>query len=390
MKKYLLLLLVLLVGCKTTNSSSVGDSSTVTSAGDSSTVTSVTSSSTSSSVIEESSSAPEVVYGIPTPATGFYMKDADIIEESNKDRYLLYLTNAEAGEEDNVIAIRKGTFDAENGYAYSAEHLVLTPSSTGWDKNLSSASISKGDFNYAGNSYSYLLAYGGSVVADKAYSIGLAVANNPLGTWTRVGTEPVIKYEPAIYGSTYSGFYAPSLVNLSQTSIMRLFYTWADAYGHFTYFVDFDASDLSDIDIEGFVMVPTNGDLDSGDAVTMIPNADFAYDAESEEFYMIKDYSPAASKAPKVSIKIELAKISEEELYTTDIGEGWESLNVWIFLDTPNSDWERLYSGTIVSDEYGHLLTSEKIEVIYNISDLEQNTPSYIFTQRLVETFYEV
>ncbi|HAK05352.1 MAG TPA: hypothetical protein DCM23_01450 [Firmicutes bacterium] len=353
-----------------------------------STTTSTTSTITSVSTTSTTSEEP-IEYGLPVPATGHYMKDADVIEAEDGDRLLVYTTNAESGEEDNVIAIREGVYSTGNGYLYGEEHVIVTPSASGWDQYIGAPSITKGTFEYNSVDYAYLLAYHGTTSATEvSNSIGLAVTNDPLGTWFKVGSAPVLEYDADVYGESYMGFHAPSLINMSKTSMIRLFYTWADAYGHYSYFVDFDAMNLNSIDLSGYVMVPNNGNLTSGDPETMIPNGDFAYDGVNHDVFMVKDYSPAASQQPRVSTRIELAYIAEDELYTTDQGDGWVSLEVYIFVDTPEGLYERLYSGAIVSDEFGHMLATSPIEVIYNISELEADNPNFLFTQQLATITY--
>lgn len=330
-----------------------------------------------------------VTYGLPVPATGYYMKDADIIQEGT-NRYLVYTTNSAAGEEDNVIALRKGTFSAGNGYSYGAENIVLAPSTSGWDQYISSPSIVKGNFTYNSTNYTYLMAYQGTDKANEtSFSIGLAVSNNPEGTWVKVGSTPVVEYNRTVYGESYNGYYAPSLINLNKQSLIRLFFTWADAYGHFAYFVDFDAANLSNIELSGFAMAPNNGNLSTGEDVTMIPNADFAYDAVNHMFYMVKDYSPTPSREPRVATRIELARIAEAELYSAVPGLGWASLRLFDMFDTPDTMYERLYSATLISDEFGHLISSTLIEIVYTVSDLEADNVDYVFSQKLLSFIYE-
>lgn len=330
-----------------------------------------------------------VVYGLPEPALGFYMKDADIIQEGN-NRYLVYTTNSASGEEDNVIALRKGVFSAGNGYAYGAETVVLTPSASGWDQFISAPSIVKGDFSFNSTNYSYLMAYQGTnLSSETSYSIGLAVSNNPEGSWVKVGSAPVLEYNRTVYGESYAGFYAPSLVNLNKDNLIRLFFTWADAFGHFTYFVDFDAANLGSIDLSGYAMVPNNGNLSTGEDVTMIPNADFAYDSVNHMFYMVKDYSPTPSREPKVATRVELARIVEAELYSAKPGLGWASLRLYDMFDTPDTLYERLYSATLISDEFGHVISIDEIEIVYTVSDLEADNVDYIFSQHLLTFIYE-
>ena len=333
--------------------------------------------------------ARPVVYGLPEPALGHYMKDADIIQEGS-NRYLVYTTNAASGEEENVIALRKGVFSTGNGYAYGEESIVLAPSVNGWDKFISAPSIVKGNFNYNNVSYSYLMAYQGTNLStERSYSVGLAVTNNPESNWVKVGSAPVLQYDRTVYGESYAGFYAPSLVNLNKNNLIRLFFTWADAFGHFTYFVDFDATNLGSVELSGYAMVPNNGNLSTGEDVTMVPNADFAYDAVNKMFYMVKDYSPTPSREPRVATRIELARIVEAEFYTAKPGLGWASLRLYDMFDTPDTMYERLYSATLITDEYGHVIAINKMEIVYTVSDLEADNVDYVFSQKLLAFIYE-
>ncbi len=332
---------------------------------------------------------PEIIYGIPEPESGRYMIEADVIDDGT-NRLLTYVTNTESGVEDNVIALRIGQNSMSDGYVYGDEIVAITPSADGWDQFIGGPSVVKGNFSYQGMNYQLLMAYQGtSSTQDNAYSIGLAVAQFPQGPWTKVGTEPVLAYDSGIYGESYAGHYAPSLVNLDHDGVIRLFYTWADAYGHFTYFVDFDASDLDQIDLSGFAMMPINGNLSSGEDVTMIPNADLAYDSTTNTFYAIKDYSPTPSREPMVATRIELAWILEEELYTAIPGLGWRSLRLYDMFDTPDTLYERLYAGSIVSDMFGHVIDPDRIEIIYNVSDLEADNTDHIFSQKLLTFIFE-
>ena len=133
---------------------------------------------------------PEIVYGLPVAATGHYIKDADVLDDGNT-RYLVYTTNEESGENDNVIAVRSGKLDAQKGWAYGDEKIVLRGSAGAWDANIGSASIVKGNFAYNGADYDWLMAYCATKQTnDTQQQIGLAVANDPCGTWTKVGNKP--------------------------------------------------------------------------------------------------------------------------------------------------------------------------------------------------------
>lgn len=325
--------------------------------------------------------APVVlVYGLPQPEEGFFMRDADVIQDGS-DRYLVYLTNKTKASEDNVIAICKGEL-TEQGWLYGEQQIILEASEAGWDQYLGSASIVKGEFALAGEQYHYLLAYQGTTSSNGvANQIGFAVAADIMGPYVKVGTAPVVAYDAAVYGANMVGCYAPSLINYNKVSGIRLFYTLADAYGHFAYFMDFDLSDLSNI--HGVkAMVTNKGALQGGDAVTMFPNADFAYDATNQKFIAVKDVSPSPALKPSFADEFELCFIAEEELYTTDEGEGWISMDYQDFFDL---EVNRAYSACIVSDMYGHILAGD-FEIIFN--DCETGN-EYLFTQHFVSYFSE-
>ena len=51
----------------------------------------------------------ETVYGLPVAEEGRYITNSDVFME-NGNRYLVYTTNETAGEKDNVIELRTGTY----------------------------------------------------------------------------------------------------------------------------------------------------------------------------------------------------------------------------------------------------------------------------------------
>lgn len=321
------------------------------------------------------------VYGLPVALEGFYMRDADMLQDGDT-RYLIYTTNKTKAEEDNVIALRTGIKETD-GWVYAEQKVLLEASETGWDQYLGSASITKGEFTYGGETYSYLMAYQGSAMSNQtANQIGFAVAKTIDGTYVRVGNAPVVTYDAAQYGANMVGCYAPSIVNYNKAGGVRVFYTLADAFGHYAYFMDVDATNLDKV--KGVkAMITNKGNLQSGDAVTMFPNADFAYDDVNKVFYAVKDFSPTPSTKPSFADEFELCHIQEEELYTTDEGNGWVSD---VYKDYIDLDAERVYSGSIVTDMYGHMLTGN-IVIIYNVCEIGND---YLYTQMFKEFTYVV
>ena len=325
--------------------------------------------------------------GLPTPEVGFYIKNADLMQEGDV-RYLTYIANKTQGEEDNVIAVRKAVKDVD-GWIYGEEAIVLEGTVGAWDEYVTSASMVKGQFVYQGSEYQYLLVYAATSKANETCNeIGLAVANDPTETFVKVGEQAIITYDEAIHNS-FVGCSSPSAVNYNKVAGIRIFYTYADAYGAFARFHDIDCSNLdmvASVDAAYTIHMTNKGNLQGGEDVLMFPNGDFAYNAAEGTFVCVKDVSPAGSTNPKVATAIELAWIAEAELYTTDVEVGFTSLGAYDGFDL-GTTYERVYNASLVSDEYGHVL--DIMEVVYNVADLEVDNADYIYSQHLRELVLE-
>ena len=346
---------------------------------------------------DHSECKPEPHYGLPELEMGYYMKDADVLDDG-ENRVLLYVTNGEQAEEDNVVATRTATYVEEKGWLYGEESIALVGEAGAWDEFIGSAALVKGEFEYGDVEYSWLMAYCATPNAnDTQYEIGLAVATEIGGTWVKVGDRALIEFDEAVYGAGCVGCYAPSLVNLNGESAIRIYYTYADIYGHFAQFIDINASDLdalytdaakNDVNLmSGTCHVPTNGNLSGGDAELMFPNGDFAHC--NGKVIAVKDYSPTGALTPSYAQKIELGYIAEAELYTAEIGYGWVSYKLWDFADTPDMAYERLYGACVVTNAYGHVAEEGALEIIYNVCDLEMDNEYWMFSQHLVTLVYE-
>ena len=316
-------------------------------------------------------------------ALGWANSDPSAIQLDSGERYLYYTSNQTMFSDDYAIVVRKG--EKVNGeYQYTGRKTLITPSESGWDAyHVGSADVVKGAFAYNGKTYSYLMAYQANAdeFEEKCFEIGLAVAETPDGEWIKVGDKPILTNYATQSGDSVLGYYAPSLVSNDKGGNVKLFYTYGDAYGHFQYFVDLDCSNLNNIPAFGSIVLSGNG-LATGEGIVMFPNADFVYDSENERYYVVKDFSPSADTLPRKAYQIELAYVEEYNLYTADLGYSFTSLEVinGFTVMGDRDGWERLYSGTIVSDEFGGKLGSE-IEILYNACDIEMNEPEdYLWT----------
>ena len=233
-----------------------------------------------------------VVVGLPANKVGFYMINSDVIQEGDT-RYLTYITNKTQGEQDNVVAVAKATKNAE-GWVYEDQVVVLEGTVGGWDEYITSASIVKGVFSYKGQAYSYLMVYAATSKSNETCNeIGMAVANSPVEGFVKVGEEAIIKYNRAVYNDFY-GCSAPSAVNYDKASGIRIFYTYADAYGAFARFYDVDCANLDavePVDASYTIHMTNKGNLQGGEDVLMFPNDDFAYNAAEGKFVCVKMYA---------------------------------------------------------------------------------------------------
>ena len=326
---------------------------------------------------------------------GYYTSEASVVQAEDGTRYVFYTSNETEYIQENVIAMRVGTRGSDGGSTYGDKQIVLRATAGGWDAyNLGAPDVVEGSFAYNGTTYNYLMAYQATSTANEtAYSIGFAVAASLTGEWVKVGTEPVVEYDAAIYGN-YVGYYSPSLIANTETNV-RLFYTWADAYGHYTYFNDIDCTDMADLGVSGYAMLPSDGLTSNESAVpTQFANGDFAYDAATERLYVVKDVSPAAAARPYTATQIELAWIDVNELYTAAAGDGWQSLKVFTYTDTigvyNGGGWERIYSPALVSATDGSVLSAETFDIVYTASDLASLNEYYVFSPSLHPLTYTV
>jgi len=332
---------------------------------------------------ENSEYSDPKTYVKPIVRDTFYERDADIIQEGEY-RYQIFTTNKTNADTDSVIAIRRGTKEGAD-WTYGNYIVAVEGSEAGWDRFIGTASVVKGAFTKNGETYNYLMAYcASSKTTETANQIGFAVAKEIMGEWTKLGTEPIFTFDQSL--ASVNGCYAPSLVNPSKQGAVRLFYTYADAFGHFARFADIDMTDLDNIEIDQNNMLPFEG---SSDSDGMFPNSDWAYDATNGKYYVAKDISPAPEGTSHYANEFEIVSIDEDELYTTDQGNGYSKVVSYDYEKLSLNQTDRMHSASIVTDEYGCISSVSVIEINYSFCSAQAgNTTDYLFTQRLRDVTY--
>lgn len=306
---------------------------------------------------------------------GFNTKDASVIQEDENTRYVVYASN-ETAKGKQVFAARKAIKE-NNKWNYQEKHVILRPSidEEAWDQAIFQPSVVKGKFNLSGTEYHYLMAYQGNEDGTNYNNhIGLAVTNDVLGEWIRVGEDPIIE-NPELFESSF-GFGSPSLVSYDQQGKVYLFYSFGETTLSGTRVKTADFSDLNHIQLEvGYGELPVTGLTGRDDSITS--NAGFAI-SQDNKLYYAGDGMPDSS-APGCATSFEVAKANLNVIASN--AEAWTSIKRVTFLETMDDErmgWDEIFSPTFITDAYGRIdTTSGKLEIVYSTFDIDSADSFY-------------
>ena len=296
---------------------------------------------------------------------GFNTKDASIFEENN-ERYIVYAGQEEA-KGAQVFAARKGTLK-DGAWVYGEKKVILKGATgdSAWDKFIYQPSVVKGTFKYNTKDYKYLMAYqGNSDGSNFNNNIGLAVSNDILGSWERVGTAPLIK-NPEIYEASY-GFGSPILLNVDQKGSLLIAYSFGETLLSGERVKSLNALDLNAPVLEsGYAELPTAGLVGRDDGI--ITNAGLAL-GKNNDFYIAND-GMTSSNAPGNATSFEVAKAGSALI--SDVSTTWAQVKKVTGKDTidpmktESLGRDELCSADFVTDAYGRVDdTKEKLEIVY-------------------------
>lgn len=308
---------------------------------------------------------------------GYYNESPSFIQTSDNELLVFYTTNKEKNVSEDVIAFRKGTLEDGN-WIFSDRTIILEPTTDHWDSNrVSDPDVIKGTFNYGGKAFDYLMAYqGNNIEAEKNYQVGLAVAEKPEGPWIKVSNDPFVEYDQNIYGSQF-GAGQPSLVSYDNAGKVRLFYTFADELLTSTRVQELDLSNINNpIGKEAYLTLSVSGLIDKSlDSIAMLNNADFATSNDGLTIYTIRDRNPYPTIEPVVADSMQLAKANLDILYSLSTSKyQWtilsQAINDSYTFTEDQLGWQRMYSGCIITDEYGHISSENPIKIGYTSSSV--------------------
>ena len=308
-------------------------------------------------------------------AVGFNTKDATVFEEDENTRYIIYASN-ETAKGKQVFAARRATKSGEE-WSYGEKHVIFrgNPNEEAWDQSIMQPSVIKGEFHLGEETYTYLMAYQGNEDGSNYNNhIGLAVAKDVLGEWTRVGNEPLIE-NPELFENSF-GFGSPELISYDEGGKSFLFYSFGETTLSGTRVKTADFSDLDHIQLEtGYAELPVTGLLGRDDSITS--NAGFAI-GDDGKLYYAGDGMPDSNK-PGCATSFEVAKANLDIIQEFD--EEWTSIEKLTSLDTMDDDklgWDELFSPSFVRDAYGRVDTSNgNLEVVYSTYDVDVGDAAY-------------
>lgn len=313
----------------------------------------------------------------------YYTVAPSVVTEGNGG-YVFYTVNATAKDEDSTIAVRKYTL--ENGKkVYGDKTTVITGGEDEFDfAGASDPDVVKGSFSYKGTGYSYLMAYQGAPdYSETNHKIGFAVANDPLGEWTKVD---------GLYISGLSDAYGvaqPSLINFDKQNKLALFYSfdYGDHTSQMLRELEFADLDAPVVGVEN--ELATDG-LKEGNEYVTFNDADFAYDSDSGYLYVVRNYNPAADKGVALPTGVQVAKILFGDLFegaprwtVVSSKVDWKALR-----DPDNADsqgWSRAYSACFAADAYGYVDRATKLDMVISVTSFDEVTYEYLFRQAMTE-----
>ncbi len=323
----------------------------------------------------------------------FYNYCPSVMIENGTTMHIWYCSNKDSGRVVDHIAYRKGTLTSDGKWTFGEKEFVLEPTSDTWDKaHVCDPTVIKGNFNYNGEDYHYLMAYLGCATTNVTVNeVGVAVSKNPNGPFIKIDElNPIANFNQAIieHGNTDDwkkswGYGQPSLVSIDKAGKIMLFYTAGTPKSTHTVCEEWDLSNLNNpIRLSSNNLSPI-GVTNAVGGADSINNADFAYDPATNRLICIKEDFPYPTNGEtnwitgsNTLMYMELDENEETPMHTlaTNTSKTWI---VFGNISKNSTGYERNHNAGLVTDEYGWVLSSTKIGVVYTMSMLRTDYPDW-------------
>lgn len=326
----------------------------------------------------------------------------------NGIKHIFYCSNKMYGNVTDYIAYRQGVY--ENGhFKYTDTKDIiwaLSPTASTWDeRHVCDPSVIKGEFNYDGTKYSYLMAYLGCITSDNTRNeTGLAVSNSLEGPWIKCDKiNPIVPVESDNY---HWGNGQPELISVDKKGRAILFTSYSGNSRSGEQCFEYDFSDLNNPKlIRSKLGLNTNGisnvNKKEGEKVSnFIANVGIAYDEVNKKIIMAKGRNPFGSDglAPNfIASQVDVYYLddSNNENAFDELFKSSASANNWVFIGTIDeqlTSFKRNHNTGIVRDPYGRLVESDRVEVAFTRSDADDftNAWGYWSTYRIYSTSFNL
>lgn len=328
----------------------------------------------------------------------FYNYCPTVIMEG-RTMHIWYCSNKVSGNVTDYVAYRKGTLHDDGKWSFSDKKIVLEHGEAGeWDsRHVCDPTVVKGEFDYNGERYNYLMAFLGCLTSNNTKNeVGIAVAKSPEGPWIKPqGLNPVADFysdfglsrtdsslNADITANNSWGYGQPSLISADKRGQVILFYSAGVPTGTFTNAELWDFSDLNNPSRLNKLMVSNKNITNASGGSDVINNADFTYDPQTGRLYCVKeDFGyPTDSGITWIAgsntvfyVDIGKTDVVGSRLFV-DYQYSWTMAGK---IDSGSTGFKRNHNMGIVTDEYGYMLDSLRLPVIYTMSMTPQDFPDW-------------
>ncbi len=323
----------------------------------------------------------------------FYNYCPSIMIEDGKTMHIWYCSNKNTGIITDYVAYRKGVLTTDGKWTFSEKEFALAPTKETWDQvHVCDPSVVKGKFNYNNEEYNYLMAYLGCNTYNCTINeVGIAVSKTPNGPFIKIDEinpianyrDVIAEYDNATEWKNSWGYGQPSLVSIDKAGKIMLFYTAGTPKKTYTIVEEWDLSNLNNPIKLASSELSNIGVTNASGGIDCINNADFAYDPTTKNLICVKEDSPYATNGnvnwitgSNTLLYMELDQDETSPMHTLMVNnaKSWTSFGT---ITKSTTGFERNHNMGLVTDEYGWVLSSTKIGVVYTMSMLCTDYPDW-------------
>ena len=327
------------------------------------------------------------------------------IKVENEEMNAFYCTNKVWANVTDYIGYRKGKI-VDGTLKFTDESLVIGPTEETWDqRHTCDPSVIKGEFQYDGEKYEYLMAYLGCIPSDCTLNeTGIAVSHSYEGPWIKCnGTKtdgvtpinPIVPWKDFDCASNSWGTGQPALLSIDKKGRVLFMTTVGCKTGSFMDVREYDFTNINDYQLIRQSTVFTDG-VHGG--TKRVNNADYCYDEANKVFLMAKGRSPFGKdgKTPNfIADVVDLHYVDASSyenpfdiFFDNERTEGWKLIGS---VDKDLSGYPRNHNTGLVTDEYGRMLKSDRIGVAFTSSNYgSASVMTYLKTYRIFVTTFEL